>query len=62
MQSCITTATRTLCCTRLCCQSPHRRTMGLRPMIRLIDRFPFSALLFNFKFCYFNSEQFSICI
>ncbi|KAJ6835913.1 uncharacterized protein M6B38_329565 [Iris pallida] len=42
MLSCVTTAITTLSCTRLCCQSPRRRTMELR----LIDRFLFCIVSF----------------
>ncbi|KAJ6829354.1 hypothetical protein M6B38_358605 [Iris pallida] len=45
MLSCVTTAITTLSCTPLCCQSPRRRTMGLRPMTRLLDRFYFCIVL-----------------
>ncbi|KAJ6834053.1 uncharacterized protein M6B38_337525 [Iris pallida] len=57
-----TTATTILCCTRLCCQSHHRRTMGLRPMTRLLDKFIFPFSVFSyFKFCISFQNSF-ICI
>ncbi|KAJ6831255.1 hypothetical protein M6B38_350030 [Iris pallida] len=57
MLSCVTTAITIMSCTPLCCQSPRRRTMELRP----IDRFFLFCILFNFKFCISFQNSF-ICI
>ncbi|KAJ6791493.1 pollen-specific leucine-rich repeat extensin-like protein 3 [Iris pallida] len=61
MLSCVTTAIMTLCCTQLYCQSPRRRTMGLRPTTQLLDRFPF-CIVHLFQNSVFTFRTIFICI